>query len=121
MEGGAHPWGLGRAETHTVIGTDGIERIGAAHEERGLVTKQEHLDKVPAFTLRWGRRKEVHVAQAGSSVRADPRGGANSRGMKEVGCGVGRLVHYPLVQLRHQSLSVTITAWSSSSDMRESP
>lgn len=91
MEGEAHPWGLRRAETHTVIGTDGIERIRATHEERGLVQKQEHLDKVPTFTLGWGRRKEVHVAQPGSSVKADPKDGANSRGMKEVGCGLGRL------------------------------
>lgn len=59
VEGEAVPWGLGRAETHTVIGTDRIECIGAAHEERGLVTKQEHLDKVPTLSLGWGRRQEM--------------------------------------------------------------
>lgn len=52
MEGEADP-GIseGRVETHTVIGADGIERIGATHEQRGLVAKQEHLDKVPTLTL----------------------------------------------------------------------
>ena len=66
MEGEVDPWvSEGRAETHTVIGADGIERIGAAHEQRGLIAKQEHLDKVPTLTLGWGRRKEVQRALPG--------------------------------------------------------
>lgn len=59
MEGEADPSGLRRAETHTVIGTDGIECVGAAHEEGGLVTKQEHLDEVPTLALGWGGRQEA--------------------------------------------------------------
>lgn len=39
------------AETHAVIGAHRVEGVGAAHEQRGLVTKQQHLHKVSTLAL----------------------------------------------------------------------
>lgn len=43
--------GLGRAGTHTVVGTDGVEGIGTAHKERGFVPKKQHLYKISTLAL----------------------------------------------------------------------
>lgn len=38
--------------THAVVGTDGVEGVGAADEEQALVPHQQHLDEVTALCLR---------------------------------------------------------------------
>lgn len=53
--------GLGRAGTHAVVGTHGVEGIGTAHKERGFVPKKQHLYKISTLALGWGGKTEAMV------------------------------------------------------------
>lgn len=46
--GAAGTW---RADTHAVVGAQGVEGVGTAHEKGGLVPKQQHLYKVSTLAL----------------------------------------------------------------------